>query len=129
MPRKTKVVHDQQIYKLDDGATVTIDFVVGKRPKFFQPADGVVIIGDHACGGAAPIAFVPTATIEPEGGPSLAEIRDFQRRREEPARKKPLTSEDIAREQGFNPQALSFENLSGIAAQMPPVVPEDSIVE
>lgn len=55
MPRAKTEKRDQQVYKLDDGASVTIDFIIGKRPKFFQPADGVVIIGDHEC---APVQMV-----------------------------------------------------------------------
>lgn len=123
MSRKKSIVYAKpQEYDIGNGVTVTITYPIGMRPKM-QHLDTIVIVGDHVCG-ADPLALAAS----PEG-PSLAEIRDFQRRREEPVRKKPLTSEDITREQGFNPQAISFENLSGIAAQMPPVVAEDSIVE
>lgn len=127
MPRKKTVIYDEpQKYDIGNGVRVTIEWPVGMRPKM-RHLDTVVIIGDHVCGEAPHDRIQPP---EPEAGPSLAEIRDFQRRREEqPARKKPLTSEDVALEQGFNAQALSFENIAGIAAQMPPVVPEESIVE
>jgi len=128
MPRKAKDVREQQVYRLDDGAIVTIDYLAGKRPKFFQPADGVVIIGPHVCGA---ITYAPASAADPKEGPTLAEIHEFQRRREaqEPVRKRPFTSEDAALERGFNPQALSFETLSGIAAGMPPVVAEETVVE
>lgn len=135
MPRKKAVVLGQQVYKLPGygpHAQVTIDYDVTNAPPFFQPAAGIVIVGDHVClvnsglGAGATTQPIPG----PDAGPSLAEIREFQRKREEPVKRKPLTSEDIAREQGFNPQALSFETLSGIAEQMGPVAAsEDSVVE
>jgi hypothetical protein len=120
MPRTKKAETDTQIYKLAAwGAKVTIEYDPSNPPPFYQPGPGVVIVGNHVCGAstAAP-GQVPQET---EGGPSLAEIREFQRRREEPARTKPLTSEDIAREQGFNPAAVDFDNIAAIASQMAPV--------
>ena len=127
MPRKKAIETDKQVYKLAAyGAVVTIEYDIKNPPPFFQPGPGVVIVGNHLCGAVAS-APVQTGTQEPERGPSLAEIREFQARREEQPHKKPLTSEDVARESGFNPQALSFENIAGIAAQMPPV--EESAAE
>lgn len=126
MPRRRKIETDTQVYKLAAyGAKVIIEYDVSNPPPFFQPGPGVVIVGNHACGATASAPVLNS--LEEQRGPSLAEIREFQARREEPERKKPLTSEDIARESGFNPQALSFEHISGIAAQMPPI--EESAVE
>lgn len=112
MPRKKTVVTETQRFPIDDGAVVTIEFERGKRPKMVY-LDGVVIVGNHDCG-PSPIAAAAT----PQDGPTYDEIKAWQAKREAQPARKLVTSETVAREQGFNPDALSFENLSRVAESM-----------
>src|SRR5438309_1482840 len=109
MPRKKATIRDQQIYKLAAyGAIVTIDYDVDQPPPFFQPAPGVVIVGEHLCNDAPRTraeAVGPEATGT-LGGATMDDVREFQKRRDA-SRSRPLTSEDVARESGFPAAALS----------------------
>jgi hypothetical protein len=124
MPRAKAAKREQQIYRIPAyGAVVTIDYDANNPPPFYQPGPGIVIVGEHVCG-ESPNA-PRQALVEP--GPSFDDIKEFQKRREAQPQRKPFTTEDAAREAGLPPQALSFEALSGIAAQMPQA--EESLVE
>lgn len=112
MPRTAKPKRDHQIYKLAAyGAVVTIDYDITRPPPFFQPAAGVVIVGDHACQLAplVPVAPSRSATNGPEQ--DTPEMLEWKARRA-----KPLTPADTARESGFPP--LDFETAQNIAASM-----------
>lgn len=123
MPKAKKTETATQVYDIGNGATVTITFDKARRPKM-RHDDTVVIVGEHACGGASVFTAPPSA--EPETGPSRGEIIAWQEKREGAAKKKPFNSEDAAREAGFDPRAISFE---AVAAQAEVLPSAESIVE
>jgi len=121
MAKSKREGRDRQVYKLAQyGAIVTIDYDVANPPPFFQPASGIVIVGDHQC--AQPPSYAPfnaaaSNTPSETNGPT----HDTPEMIEWKARRKPLTTEDVAKQSGLPDGVLSFENLSGIAAAMEPV--------
>jgi len=93
MPRKAKVVREQQIYRLAEyGATVTIDYDVNHPPPFYQPGPGIVIVG---------MAGSVSGTITDQPVADRAELEAMRdrvagRTYSEPQRPKILTSADFA---------------------------------
>jgi hypothetical protein len=71
MPRAKKAVMGQQVYSLPGygpHAKVTVDYDVEHAPPFFQPAPGVVIVGEHACAPQPMVLHDATAYGQPEFG-------------------------------------------------------------
>lgn len=76
MPRKPKpkLAQPPQVYNLPQygpHARVTIEYDVNDPPPFFQPAAGVVIVGEHVCGyiGQVHAPYVATPEpLQPRGG-------------------------------------------------------------
>lgn len=74
MPRQKKVVLGTQFYNLPAYgplAKVTIEYDVANPPPFFQPAPGVVIVGEHFC---APQTQRADFSVV-ETNPILSEVR------------------------------------------------------
>ena len=135
-PRRTRKQFDEQVYKLPQygSATVTIRYEADNAPPFYQPAAGVVIIGEHVCAPQPAFAPPPVARAEAPRGGNLMDTDDprYEQMRSnlasfEPREKKVVTSEDVWAEmtgQALPPGALSAEALAVQAQRSAPVTDE-----
>lgn len=115
MPRKAKVVYAEQVYNLPQygpEARVTVRYDPNRPPPFYQPASGVVIVGQYAAAGS-PLPFdVPPAADRAD----LEAVRARLERSQEPVKPRVLTPADL------NPpnfDTASFEASLGVRIAAP----------